>query len=141
MARKSSDASYRNYTARVHLNAINNTHCIVPSGRYVFLSMPYACVCARTTTRLQWAPNWACSFSSSASQLLTILLSFFLFSKRRLHLLFDARPNEICRLFCHPFELYIRRFQRIGGFEIQFCNFALSHLEKSNFDFNKPLIF
>lgn len=106
MARKSSDASYRNYTARVHLNAINNTHCIVPSGRYVFLSMPYACVCARTTTRLQWAPNWACSFSSSASQLLTVLLSFVLFSKRRLHLLFDARPNEICRLFCHPFELY-----------------------------------
>lgn len=79
MARKSSDASYRNYTARVHLNAINNTHCIVPSGRYVFLSMPYACVCARTTTRLEWAPNWACSFSSSASQLLTVLLSFFLF--------------------------------------------------------------
>lgn len=86
-----SDASYRNYTARVHLNAINNTPLIVSRhlAGHVFLSMRALRVsaCARTTTRLErHGPRTGpAAFLRPPASFLTVLLSFFLFSKRRLH--------------------------------------------------------
>lgn len=91
-----SDASYRNYTARVHLNAINNTPLIVSRhlAGHVFLSMRALRVsaCARTTTRLErHGPRTGpAAFLRPPASFLTVLLSFFLFSKRRLHRLLRA---------------------------------------------------
>lgn len=69
------NASYRNYTARVHLNAINNTPLIVPCHLASTFSslMP----CANTTRAMCAGPNWACSFSPVPASFSTVSVPFF----------------------------------------------------------------
>lgn len=120
-----SDASYRNYTARVHLNAINNTPLIVSRhlAGHVFLSMRALRVsaCARTTTRLErHGPRTGpAAFLRPPASFLTVLLSFFLFSKRRLHRLLRA-PIKFAGCSAFISNRAFHRFQ-FCFVEIKFC--------------------